>query len=143
MTFRHKYQGVHTGFGILVIHVASTGQVPVCMRNLWSHQKESSNSVSFLVSSDEFKLFIFQKRGRGGDWRGAIIRRNMASFFKNSMCHLVRQDTRLLYVLFSITILGIKHRYTWIIIVMNCFAIYHWCKNKMCDIVLTVTPLAA
>ncbi len=34
MNFLCKSQGIHTGFDILVIHVASTGQVPVYVQDL-------------------------------------------------------------------------------------------------------------
>ncbi len=52
MNFYCKLQGIHSRFDILVIHFASTGQVPVCVQDLHSHPNGGKVQTAFFSIID-------------------------------------------------------------------------------------------
>ncbi len=61
MNLDHKCQGIHTSFDILVINVASTGQVPVCMQVLSSHP--NVQTAFFIYQFMNLIFIYFPKKG--------------------------------------------------------------------------------
>ncbi len=65
-----KVDEFRANVNILVIHVAATGQVPVCVRHLLSRPNGEKVQTANLI------FIYFSKREGGSYWKGALVRRN-------------------------------------------------------------------